>query len=190
MITRSLYRYVGRVFVCPHWVEVHGTDQDKAFLEQNAPREDVPEGVVDRSILELINDDAFPLSMVDTDGHTIEVDRLCDDPYPPADYPSKTNKERRFFFYRSIALLLLELAGWGQSNANVRVRLPQPVYDYISDRWGESTTGFKDPYAGTESQATTVAPDDSENSSQQASPPPPARPARTPMSSPRPQHIS
>ena len=56
--------------MCPHWVEVHGTDQDKAFLEQNAPREDVPEGVVDRSILELINDDAFPLSMVDTDGQS------------------------------------------------------------------------------------------------------------------------
>ena len=26
--------------------------------------------------------------------------------------------------------------------------MPQPVYDYISELWGESTTGFKDPSAG------------------------------------------
>ena len=166
------------VVLCPYWVEAYGTDRERAFLETVAPRADLPKDVVDRSILELLNDDLYPLQMQDETDGLIEVDRLEEDPYPPADYPNKTNKERRFFFYYAVAKLLLELAGWGQSNKNVRVRLPQPVYDYISELWGESCTGFVDPYAGSESQATTVAPDDSENSSLQASPIPTSRPAR------------
>ena len=124
------------VVLCPYWVEAYGTDRERAFLEAVAPRADLPEDVVDRSILELLNDDLYPLRMLDPDGHTVEVDRLEEDPYPPADYPQMTNKERRFFFYFTVAKLLLELAGWGQTNAGVRIRLPQPVYDYISELWG------------------------------------------------------
>ena len=171
-----VFRGRQRVVLCRHWVETHGTDADKAFLQQVAPREDLPEGVVSRSILELLNNDAYPLRMLDPDGHTVEVDRLEEDPYPPADYPQMTNKERRFFFYFTVAKLLLELAGWGQTNAGVRIRLPQPVYDYISELWGEQEVGFVEPAC--ESQASTVVPDDSQNRSLQASPMPRAKRAR------------
>ena len=164
------------VVLCPYWVEAYGTDRERAFLEAVAPRADLPEDVVDRSILELLNDDLYPLRMLDPDGHTVEVDRLEEDPYPPADYPQMTNKERRFFFYFTVAKLLLELAGWGQTNAGVRIRLPQPVYDYISELWGEQEVGFIEPAC--ESQASTVVPDDSQNRSLQASPVPRAKRAR------------
>ena len=87
------------VVLCLYWVEAYGTDRERAFLETVAPRADLPKDVVDRSILELLNDDLYPLQMQDETDGLIEVDRLEEDPYPPAGFPHKTNKERRFFFY-------------------------------------------------------------------------------------------
>ena len=79
----------------------------------------------------------------DHDGVSCEC--LVTDPFPPAQWPLKTNKNRRFFLYTTIARLL------GATGSRNRVRLPTCVQAAISERYGESegpatTVGFR-PHA-------------------------------------------
>ena len=67
-----------------------------------------------------------------------------ENPFPPDQYPDKTDSNRRYVHYRGIARLLLELAGYGCTNALLRAKLPPCVYARISEDFGESIVGFKE----------------------------------------------
>ena len=48
--------------------------------------------------------------------------------------PGATNANRRFFYYRTLAILL--------GGSGTRVDLPPCVKEFISELWGDSVTGY------------------------------------------------